>query len=125
MKDVDGFKIPESRFREILRSFDKKNTDKEVREIMNKWYFTFGFGQVYANCYTTIEAQNKITARMKMINKCGPKWAFQYDSAEDAGVEEFGLHYVDFDVIDPKLLNFESEKGQNSPPETELGLKSE
>ena len=85
---------------------------------MNKWYFTFGFGQVYANCYTTIEAHNKITARMKMMNKCGTKWAFQYDSAEDAGVEEFGLHYIDFDAIDPELLNFESEKGQNSPPET-------
>jgi hypothetical protein len=77
---------------------------------MRKWYFTFGFGQVYANCYTTIRAQNKITARLRMFNKCGRKWAFQYDSAEDAGVKEFGLHYIEFDKIDTSLLDFESER---------------
>ena len=58
---------------------------------MKKWWFTFGCGQPHENCYHVIEAENSNEARKKMFERFGTKWAMQYDSAEDAGVEEFNL----------------------------------
>jgi len=61
---------------------------------VKKHYFTFGFGQVHENGYHVVEADTAREAREIMVSKFGMKWAFQYDSAEAAGVEEFGLHEV-------------------------------
>ncbi len=61
---------------------------------MNKYYFTFGFGQVHEGGYYVIEADNASDARTKMFNQFGDKWSMQYDSAEEAGVEEFGLEEI-------------------------------
>lgn len=59
-----------------------------------KWYFTFGFGQGHDNCYTVIKAKDYGSAREEMFWRWGQKWAFQYDSAEAAGVEEFALKEI-------------------------------
>ena len=59
-----------------------------------KFYFTFGFGQANENCFTVIEATNREAAREEMNRRHGRQWAFCYDSAEEAGVERFGLKEI-------------------------------
>lgn len=54
------------------------------------WYFTFGWGQPHQNCYTVIHGTYE-EARVEMHRRYGGKWSSQYASAEEAGVEEFGL----------------------------------
>jgi len=46
---------------------------------MNKFYFTFGFGQKHENCFTVIEAGDREKAREIMFEKFGDKWSMQYD----------------------------------------------
>lgn len=46
--------------------------------LMAKFYFTFGFGQRYENCYHVIEADSYGEARQRMVDKFGLKWSFQY-----------------------------------------------
>lgn len=59
------------------------------------WWFTFGFGHVpynqnyYVKFYGTF-----VTARDQMVSVFGNKWAFQYPSAEKAGVDRFHLKEV-------------------------------
>ena len=60
---------------------------------MKEYYITFGFGQLYANCYTVIEAETEEEARKK-INEITPLWAFIYESAEKAGVGKWNLKYI-------------------------------
>ena len=59
---------------------------------MKSFYFTFGCGSDNANCYVEIQAEDYGKAREIMFEHYGDKWAFQYDSAEKAGVMEFGLY---------------------------------
>ena len=58
---------------------------------MKKFYITFGFNQGHDNCYVIVNAQTNDDARQKMIDVYGLKWGFIYESAEDAGVEEYKL----------------------------------
>jgi hypothetical protein len=62
------------------------------------WYFTFGIGhehdgQSMGNCYVVFHGTFG-DAREKMIDRFGLKWAFQYGSAEKAGVERFYMRKV-------------------------------
>jgi hypothetical protein len=61
---------------------------------MPKYYFTFGFSQPHEGGYHVIEAEDSAKAREEMFRKFGEKWAFQYDSAEAAGVERWNLREV-------------------------------
>lgn len=79
----DVFNMPADGFRRNLRG-----------ERMKKFYFTFGFGQQHENGYHVIEAKNSEEARREMFRKFGTKWSMQYDSAEEAGVEEFNLREI-------------------------------
>ena len=69
---------------------------------MQKFYFTFGFGQHLINgkpadrCYTIIEAESRMEARLKMCEVYKDKWSFVYDSPEAAGVERWNLKFVEF-----------------------------
>lgn len=56
---------------------------------LQRYYFTFGFGQRYENCYHVIEAESKALARSEMVKKFGLKWAFQY--TEDQWYNEKGI----------------------------------
>lgn len=58
------------------------------------YFFTFGSGQVHQNGYHKIEADTKEAAREEMVRKFGTQWSMQYESAEAAGVERWGLHEV-------------------------------
>ena len=59
-----------------------------------KFWFTFGFGQMHENGYHVIEAKNEREAREEMVRKFGDQWAVRYNSAEEAGVEEYHLREV-------------------------------
>jgi hypothetical protein len=63
---------------------------------LKKWWFTFccGIDNPNRNCYTVIEARTYGQARRKMVDKYMDKWAFQYDSADAAGVSEFNLKEI-------------------------------
>ena len=61
---------------------------------MKKFWFTFGFGQRYENCYTVIEAEDKMAALDEMNRRWGKEWSMQYDSAEGAGVKLFNLKEI-------------------------------
>ena len=47
-----------------------------------KFYFTFGFGQKYENCFTVIKALSRLEARVTMVEKFGLTWAFQYSEEQ-------------------------------------------
>lgn len=54
------------------------------------WYFTFGYNHQYSNNYVKIHG-DYISARNLMFERFGTKWSMQYESAEDAGIDEYGL----------------------------------
>lgn len=59
---------------------------------MPKFYFTFGYGTPYRNRYIEIEAEDYGSARARMVELHGQKWAFQYTEEEFKGqAEQFGL----------------------------------
>lgn len=62
---------------------------------MIKQYFTFMQSDPQKNCYVEIEAESTGAAREEMFRRYGTKWAFQYNSAEEAGVKMFNLRKVD------------------------------
>lgn len=75
---------------------------------MKTFYFTFGSGQydiiggqprALNRSFTTIEAEDFNRARAQMFERRGPKFCTHYDSAEEAGVERWGLMYIPFDEI--------------------------
>ena len=56
-----------------------KLKNKPINEqVMKKFYFTFGFGQQYENCYVVIESETWNGAREEMVRRYGTKWSFQY-----------------------------------------------
>lgn len=61
-----------------------------------KYYFTFGSGQSPGiGFYVMIEAENFGMAREEMVKRWGIKWSMQYDSADKAGIDRFGLKRVE------------------------------
>lgn len=64
---------------------------------MKDYYFTYGSNHItedgfsLGNFYTKIPAESYGEAREKMFLARGDVWAFQYPSAEEAGVERFRL----------------------------------
>lgn len=72
------------------------------------WYFTFGSGHFddnndnLGNSYTIIRATSIELASSIMSQKRGNKWSHSYKSAEDAGVERWGLVHIPFDQLTPQ-----------------------
>lgn len=56
-----------------------------------KYYFTFGHGQAYFGYYHVIEAEDEMSARELMVERFENKWSMMYESAEEAGVDEWNL----------------------------------
>jgi hypothetical protein len=63
-------------------------------ESVQDWWFTFGAGQEFADRYVVINGSH-VTARALMVHHFGQRWCDQYESAERAGVDEFGLTRLD------------------------------
>ncbi|WP_433651065.1 hypothetical protein ACQP2C_00030 [Micromonospora zamorensis] len=61
-----------------------------VERVPQNWYFTFGSGQQHDGKYVVIHGTHD-AARDEMIAHFGNRWAFQYGTADRAGVDEFGL----------------------------------
>ena len=85
-----------------------------------KYYFTFGCGidNPHRNGYHIIDAESELAAR-EVMNSRFDRWAFSYDSAEAAGVEEYNLHEVPWPL--PEM--FTVEMFQNTEPEKELNAE--
>jgi len=65
-----------------------------------KYYFTFGSGSNYKNCFTVVEAKSEIEAREIILSKIGNVWAFCYREKEFEGqVDKFGLREIPFEQI--------------------------
>jgi len=66
--------------------------------------FTFGTdhvtdtGMSLFGYYTVIDGDYE-QARKQMFEARGPKWAFQYETEEEAGVERFNLEFIPFEDI--------------------------
>lgn len=65
------------------------------------WYFTFGSnhthpvtGQTLTNAYVRINGTYE-SARAKMVEAFDNRWAFQYESADEAGVDKYSLTEVE------------------------------
>jgi hypothetical protein len=65
-----------------------------MSKMLHEYCFTFGFGQEHEGGYHIVKADNAMEARKEMCRKFGRKWAMMYNSKEDAGVDEYGLHEV-------------------------------
>lgn len=61
-----------------------------------KFYFTFGYNTPNRNKYFVIEADDANAARVEMFRLFDREWSMQYDSADAAGVERFGLTRLEF-----------------------------
>lgn len=64
------------------------------------WIFTFGGGHTHPDtgedlslAYVRVPGDYG-TARAEMIRLFGPRWAFQYDSPEAAGADQYGMREV-------------------------------
>jgi hypothetical protein len=72
-----------------------------VPDVEQDWFFTFGSGHHYPGkpeqplglSFVRFRG-TYMSARMQMIEVFGGKWAFQYESAQAAGVDEHGLTEV-------------------------------
>lgn len=63
---------------------------------LKTYYFTFMQRQVeLKNSYAKIIAPTNIAAREIMFALFSDRWAFQYNSEEEAGVNEFNLTKLD------------------------------
>jgi hypothetical protein len=61
------------------------------------WYFTFGVGdEDNGGRYVVLHGRYE-ACRAQMFARFGSAWAFSYPSAEDAGVERWGLTRLDID----------------------------
>lgn len=49
--------------------------------------------------YTIVHAENESKARSKMYERRGIRWCACYKSAEEAGVNEHGLKFLDFNDL--------------------------
>ena len=92
---------PEATFPQLyqsLRTFLSKESSKPNKlnkpEQLMIWWFTFGYGHEPGIGYYTTREGTFNEAREKM-NADYPRWAFQYASAEEAGVEKYNLKYVE------------------------------
>ena len=73
-----------------------------MNEPREEWIFTFGSGHVHpdtgerlANCYVRVPGDIN-SSREAMLRRFGQKWAFQYKTPEQAGVERYHLREIDF-----------------------------
>ena len=60
--------------------------------LMERYFFTFGFGSEDKDKYFVIDAIDYIEARRIMFERFGTKWAFQYSEQEfDGQAEKYDL----------------------------------
>lgn len=73
-----------------------------MNQKLESWIFTFGFahthpftGESLNNCFIEIIGTIEST-RMKMIERFGNQWGFQYRTREDAGVDTYNLTEIEW-----------------------------
>lgn len=98
---------------EVLEAQKETRMTDNVTHLYNKqnWVFTFLYGSAlkmyYAELYGTFDE-----TRDEMFRLFGDKWAFQYPSKEEAGVDKFELLRLDLSKesgLDSKLFELKGE----------------
>lgn len=77
---------------------ETEEEDAVEDNIPQKWYFTFGTEHLFPYGYYISHHEDWSKARAEMSSIFGNKWAFQYGSAEKAGVDKFALVEVILDA---------------------------
>lgn len=80
--------------------------DSPAAENIHPYWFTFGsdhLGGRGFRRYVVVHAPTSEAARDQMIARFQRNWAYQYDSAERAGVNKYGLIEIDFRTGEDKL----------------------
>ena len=72
---------------------------------MIKQIFTFGYAQKYQHHYVVIEGKDRNDCRSKMFAIFGKKWAFQYDTEEQAGIEKWKVKKLELKNL-PEYRNY-------------------
>jgi len=68
-----------------------------------KWYFTFGSGQVHDGCYIVFFGTFS-TTRKEMFNRFDHKWSFQYSEEQWNNPSKSSLKYKGLDDGKPHTL---------------------
>lgn len=72
-----------------------------------EYLFTFGHGHIYPNKFVRIKGDFS-SAREKMIEKFGIKWAFQYSAVEEPKLAKYGI----FEVTEEDLRRIQMAKSE-------------
>lgn len=85
-----------------------------------EWIFTFGYGHVHPvtkeplhNRFVRIHGTES-GARHQIVRRFGVKWAFQYPSEADAGVERYELKELTPSELPPATVEVESQPGSHT-----------
>ena len=65
-----------------------------MKDEKQEWYFTFGQGHSHPNGYVKIYGTHG-SARAEMVRRYGPRWAFQYPTADKAGIDRYMLQQIE------------------------------
>lgn len=80
--------------------------DSPTADNLHSYWFTFGsdhLGGRGLRRYVVVRAASSEEARQQMMARFQYNWAYQYDSAERAGVDRHGLIEIDFRTGEDKL----------------------
>lgn len=80
----------------IIKDLRQQEGTSEKEEQPKIWYFTFGVGHEHAGRYVALVGTANET-RDEMFKRYGKNWAFQYPSAEKAGVYRWKLKPLEYD----------------------------
>jgi hypothetical protein len=76
---------------------------RRLKMNIEKWAFTFGCGSPGRNNYVVIPG-SFYEARMRLVEKIGSDWAFQYPWEEFVEqIEKYGLTEVKLGSLDPSI----------------------
>lgn len=62
---------------------------------MAEFIFTFGVGHPLKKYYVAIKAPTAARCRELMIEQFGTEWSMQYETKEQAGVDQYGLKEIE------------------------------
>lgn len=83
---------------------DQWRKEEKIPELVQEWFFSFGFDHTTETGYPLRDKYLKVVgtygeAREIVVRHRGAKWAFQYNTEEELGVERFGLAQITLGAV--------------------------
>lgn len=70
---------------------------------MNKYYVTYSWGSMQRNNYSTIEAEDQISANIEVHKRIGDSWAFLYNEQDkEMAIDRFDLTEIPLQPQQPR-----------------------